>query len=301
MPETKHGLGRVSIITVNFNQTELTCALLESIRRQDYRDVETIVVDNASQDDPRQVFLTRFPEIKYIHSAKNLGFAGGNNLALSEATGEFLFFVNNDAEIEPGCIARLVELLQNTPNAGIVSPLICYHPASAGSAGQPTVIQYAGMPRVNPITGRSRMAGAGEKNQGQYPEPFATGYAHGAAMMVPKSALKAVGPMREDYFLYYEEIDWCERMHQAGYGVWVEPRALVWHKESMTMSTLGNSKTYYMTRNRILFMRWHYGGWRFVLFSIFHTFATVPAQLFRFLRKREWANLAAFLKALFLM
>lgn len=324
--------GLVSIITVNFNQTELTCALLESVRQQDYRDVEVIVVDNASSIDPSLVFQERFPAVKYIRSAQNLGFAGGNNLALPKASGEFLFFVNNDAEITTGCIARLVQLLESTPKAGIVSPLICYHPGVSGqqlttnsqpayanaSAGQPStanpptpmlrrvnrppsaVIQYAGMPRVNPFTGRSNMDGNGQELRGQYPQAFTTGYAHGAAMMIPRKVLAEIGPMQEDYFLYYEEIDWCERIHRAGYSVWVEPRALVWHKESMTMAALGTIKTYYLTRNRILFMQRHYGGWSFLLFSLFLFFVTLPSNLFRYLWKGEWGNIRAFLKGIFL-
>ncbi len=298
--------GLVSIITVNFNQTELTCSLLESVRQQDYRTVEVIVVDNASSENPSRIFQERYPEVKFIHSAKNLGFAGGNNLALPEAVGEYLFFVNNDAEITTGSIARLVQLLESNEKAGIVSPLICYHPSASRQPStvnrQPsTIIQYAGMPRVNPFTGRSNMDGNGQENLGQYPEAFTTGYAHGAAMMIPRRVLAEVGPMREDYFLYYEEVDWCERIHRAGYSVWVEPRALVWHKESMTMAALGTSKIYYMTRNRILFMQRHFGGWRFLLFLLFLTFVTLPSNLFRYFRKGEWGNMRAFLKGLFLM
>lgn len=294
--------GLVSIITVNFNQTELTCALLESIRQQDYRDVEVLVVDNASADNPSQIFQERFPEVKFIRSAQNLGFAGGNNLALPHATGSFLFFVNNDAELTDGCIARLVQHLDSTERAGIVSPMICYHPSTAyrppSTVHRLPLIQYVGMPRVNPFTGRSNMEGNGQEHRGQYPEAFTTGYAHGAAMMMPRNVLDVVGPMREDYFLYYEEVDWCERLHQAGYSVWVEPRAMVWHKESMTMAELGTRKTYYVTRNRILFMRRHFGGWRFVLFTLFLIFVTIPSNLFRYIRKGEWGNMRAFLKGI---
>lgn len=301
----------VSIITVNYNQTELTCALLESIRRQDYLAVETIVVDNASDENPASVLLTRFPNVKFIRSEKNLGFAGGNNLALPEATGDYLFFVNNDAEIADGCIKMLVDFLEKTPKAGIVSPLICYHPDQDetldGEQGNVAValnaknatIQYAGMPRVNPFTSRSNMDGNGEKNTGQYKKPFQTGYAHGAAMMVARPVLEQIGPMSEDYFLYYEEVDWCERMLKANLEVWVEPRALVWHKESMTMESLGAAKTFYLTRNRIHFMKQHYGGWKFGVFTLFLTFVTIPKNLVLYAIKGEWANMKAFLKGVF--
>ena len=69
----------VSIITVNYNQADYTCALLDSIRRQDYRDVEVLLVDNASRDNPAVLIAERYPEVRFIRSERNLGFAGGNN------------------------------------------------------------------------------------------------------------------------------------------------------------------------------------------------------------------------------
>lgn len=304
-------LEMVSIITVNFNQTELSCALLESIRQQEYNDIEIIVVDNASTEDPTALFQQRYPEARVIRNEKNLGFAGANNRACIEAKGDFLFFVNNDAEITPGCIARLRHFLETTPAAGIVSPLICYYPANKGHQllsvnapgpwhqwvnSPPSIIQYAGMPQVNRFTGRSNMDGNGAENQGQYTQAFATGYAHGAGMMIPRRVWETVGPMQEAYFLYYEEIDWCERIRRAGYGVWVEPRALLWHKENSTMQGLGAAKTYYLTRNRIWFMKRYYGGWTFRFFCLFVVFITVPRNIIAYIFTGQWADLRAFLK-----
>jgi GT2 family glycosyltransferase len=287
----------VSIITVNFNQNNHTFALLDSIRKQDYRQVEVLVVDNGSQENPEALIQTRYPEVKFIRSEQNLGFAGGNNLALPHASGEYLFFVNNDAEITEGCMAALIKLLEATPQAGIVSPLICYHPSQSLSAER-LHVQYAGMPRVNPVTGRSKMEGNGDIHTGQYAAPFKTGYAHGAAMMLPKKVLEQIGPMSEAYFLYYEEVDWCERMHRAGLSVWVEPRALVLHKESMTMKELGEQKTFYMSRNRVLFMRRNYQGWHFAVYLLFLTFVTAPKQVLTYLLAGDWKNLRAYVRGI---
>ncbi len=282
----------VSIITVNFNQTEVTCALLESIRRQDYQAVEIIVVDNGSQDDPESLLTTRYPEIRYVRSETNLGFAGGNNLGLQETTGEFLFFVNNDAEITAGCVTRLVDLLRQKPDAGVVSPLICYFPPP----GQKTeIIQYAGMTAVHAITARNRLIGHLETDHGQYNQPLPTAYAHGAAMMVPRKIVDQVGPMSTSFFLYYEELDWCERIRRAGYSVWIEPRARVYHKESLTVKTLGALKTYYLHRNRIYFMRRNYGGWKLALFYVYLLLVVVPKNIVTLIFKAEWDNLRAFI------
>ncbi len=280
----------VSIITVNFNQTEVTCALLESIRRQDYRDVEVIVVDNGSREDPESLLAIRYPEVRYVRSERNLGFAGGNNLALHEARGNYLFFVNNDAELLPGCILRLIDLLRITPTAGMVSPLICYFSATEQ---QSDIIQYAGMSPLHPITARNRLIGHGESDHGQFNQPVATAYAHGAAMMVPRKVLNQVGPMANEFFLYYEELDWCARIRRAGYTIWMEPRARVYHKESLTVQALGALKTYYLNRNRILFMRRNAVAWQLGLFYLYLWLVMVPKNTILLAARGEWPNLRA--------
>lgn len=284
-----------SIITVNYNETEMTCAMLESIRRQGIPDVQLIVVDNASRENPADLFKALFPEVTFIRSEQNLGFAGGNNLALPHAKGEFLFFVNNDAEPTPGCIETLLHFFAENPNAGIVSPLICYYPEEKNA---PALIQYVGMTPVSPFTGRNRTLGAGKTDQGQFDRPARTAYAHGAAMMVPRKVLETAGPMWEGFFLYYEELDWCERILKAGFEVWVEPRARVWHKESHTLDKMGPTKTYYLTRNRLLFMRRNFGGWRRGVFLAFLYGITLPANIIRYALRKDWVNLRAFLRGI---
>ncbi len=281
----------ISIITVNYNQAAVTCALLDSIRRQEYTEVEVIVVDNASRENPEEMLLTNYPEIKYVRSERNLGFAGGNNLALPEATGDYLFFINNDAELTHGCLSQLIDLLKNTSGSGIVSPLICYYPLEGEI--QP-IVQYAGMTPVHPITARNRMIGQGETANGRFQKATPTAYAHGAAMMMPREVLEKVGPMAEEFFLYYEELDWCERIRRAGYSIWVEPRARVYHKESLTVQALGALKTYYLYRNRIYFMRRNYGGGQLALFYAYLIAIVIPKTTLLMALRSEWANLRAF-------
>jgi GT2 family glycosyltransferase len=281
----------VSIITVNYNQVGVTCALLESIRKQAYKNVEVIVVDNASHSDPAIIIEAAFPEVTYLRSETNLGFAGGNNLALSKASGKYLFFVNNDAELTEGCLHHLVAALEQDPAAGMVSPLLCYYP----TAGLPEVIQYAGMTPVHPFTGRNTTIGALAENKGQYHALTETAYCHGAAMMIPRAVLESVGPMYEGFFLYYEELDWCARIRRAGYKCLVEPRAKVFHKESLTVGQMGSAKTYYLTKNRLLFMRRNLPPWRYALFTVFFWLVTVPVHVLRYLRSGQTDNLRAFL------
>ena len=161
------------------------------------------------------------------------------------------------------------------------------------------IVQYAGMTPVSPFTGRNRIIGARTPDLGQFDTAVQTAYAHGAAMLVPVKVLEKVGPMWEGFFLYYEELDWCERIRRAGYEIWVEPRARIWHKESLTLDKMGSTKVFYLNRNRVLFMRRNFDGWRLVVFFIFLLFVTLPKNVLLYLFKGDLKNMHAFLKGAF--
>ncbi|WP_462268118.1 glycosyltransferase family 2 protein [Mucilaginibacter sp.] len=241
---------KVSIITINFNQSYVTEQLLNSVAATNtYADIEIIVVDNASKVNSIPEWQVKYPGIKFIRSEKNLGFAGGNNLGIEAATGEYLFLVNNDTEFTPGLVQTLVNILDSNPKVGAVSPKINYF-------DQPDTLQYAGFTPMNYYTARNYCIGQFEKDKGQYDGPaHATGYAHGAAMMVKREAIDKAGLMAEHFFLYYEEMDWCDHIKRAGYEIWFEPAALIYHKESLSVGKASGLKEYFMNRNRILFIR----------------------------------------------
>jgi Predicted glycosyltransferases len=231
--------------------------------------------------------------VQFFRSEDNLGFAGGNNLALPFATGEYLFFVNNDAQVAPECIGHLVSFLEENITAGVASPLILAPPA--GTAEMPKIL-YAGMTKVSPFTGRNKTIGAGQLDRGQFCKPRPTAYAHGAAMMVPRRVVDEVGAMWASFFLYYEELDWCERIRRAGYGIWLVPQAKIWHEESLTLGKMGTAKTYYLTRNRILFMRRNANSWQMGVFSAFFLLVSLPKNFVQNLLRRSWPQWRAFWK-----
>lgn len=286
----------ISIITVNFNGLALTVELLNSIRRLDYKNVEVFVVDNASQDNPRDFLIGNYPEVNVINSSANLGFAGGNNLAVSEAKGRYLFFINNDAEITNGCLEKLVTIMESNPQIGVISPMLCYYNDSPSQ--KPDLIQYAGATQVHALTARNRIIGEKEIDKGQYKAAQQTAYAHGAAMLVRKEVISDVGMMFEDFFLYYEELDWCERIRKKGYEIWIEPRAKVYHKESVTVGVLSPLKTYYLNRNRIFFMRRQFSRIQVSIFYLFLTLFTLPKNLTMFILRGEYQHAKVFIKAI---
>lgn len=238
----------VSIVTINYEHPEVTCALLESLQHITYPNVEVIVVDNASVKDDPAIISQKYPKVVFIQSKENLGFAGGNNLGIRQSKGEYILLLNNDTEVAPGFIEPLLEKLQSDPQIGAVSPKIRFFYT-------PEIIQYAGIKPYTPITLRQYLIGLGEVDSGQYDNSGETFSIHGAAMMIPLSVIKRVGLMAELYFLYYEEHDWAERIKRAGYKVFFVPESLVLHKESISTGKQSPLKTYYITRNRFLFAR----------------------------------------------
>lgn len=281
----------VSIITINYNQTQISCELLQSIEHIDYPNIEVIVVDNGSSHNPKEIIEKRFPRVKVIVSPDNLGFSGGNNLGIQAAKGEFFFLVNNDTELTPQCVHILVDFLERHSRVGMVCPKIRYfYP--------PQLIQYVGYTTLNPITARNATIGQYEEDKGQYSQPRQTPYAHGAAMMLRREVVEKAGLMPEEFFLYYEELDWSEKIRKAGYEIYVEPQATIFHKESVSTGKASPLKTYYLTRNRILFVRRNAPWWQQFLFFVYVICLMIPKNVITMLWRNERKHLQAFVHAL---
>lgn len=261
----------VSIISINYKQARVTCEMLASLRQVTYPNYEVIVVDNASPEHEVQPIAEQFPEVQLIRSAENLGFAGGNNLGIAVAKGKYLLFLNNDTEVDPGFLEPLVALFEANPKAGIASPKIIFH-------GTDNLIQYAGCGGINPWTGRSVTFGLMEKDEGQHNVSSPTPLIHGAAMMVPMKVIRKVGLMPELYFLYYEELDWCEMIKRGGYESHYVAQGTVYHKESVSVGQGSVMRTYYMYRNRLLYIRRNSSGVRFWSGMLFFLLVAVPKQ-----------------------
>ena len=281
----------VSVITINYNQLQHTLDLLDSLSRTEYQNIEVIVVDNASAQNPSSAIEERYPDTQVIVSKVNLGFAGGNNLGIRAAKGKYFLFLNNDTEIVPETIRPLVQFCEEHIDAGVACPKILYH-----NSGE--TIQYVGSSRINPYTGRNTRRGYGERDQGQHNHWQETELPHGAAMMVPRAVIDRAGYMPEIFFLYYEEVDWSETIKSHGYKVYVVPESRVYHKESISVGKNSTLKTYYMTRNRLLFMRRHTKGLPKLSWILFFMVFSIPKNTLHYLFRREPGHLNAFLRGL---
>lgn len=240
---------QVSFITICYNGFKDTCELIESLQNKIHSvSYEIIVVDNASREDEAVKIRALYPSVTTIRSDKNKGFSGGNNLGIKAARGQYLFLINNDTYIESDGIAYLIERLESCPKIGAASPKIRF-------AFPPQNIQFAGFTPLSPIALRNKGIGFGCPDDGTFDTPRPTPYLHGAAMIIKREVIGKAGMMPEIFFLYYEEIDWSTSMARAGYELWYEPRCTVFHKESQSTGQLSKLRTYYLTRNRLLYAR----------------------------------------------
>jgi GT2 family glycosyltransferase len=232
---------------VNFNQRAVTVECLNSLKQVTYPNLEIFMVDNGSASENR-VSAHEFPDVTFIQSETNLGFAGANNLALKVATGDYFLLLNNDTEVPPEFLDPLVSTFADHPDAGIVSPKIIFYNTDH-------LIQYAGTVAINPLTCRGYTIGYKEKDLGQYDREYQTDLAHGACMLIRKEVVEKIGMLYEKYFLYYEEYDFCEMAKRAGFSIYYNGHSHILHKHSVSVGVFSPLKSYYMSKNRILFAR----------------------------------------------
>jgi GT2 family glycosyltransferase len=273
---------RLSIITINYNGLKDTCELIDTLPLGD-ESIEVIVVDNASAQDEATVIEKRYPQVKVIRSQENLGFAGGNNLGIKVAQGKYLFFLNNDTLLRPQVsdFRPLITRLESSPKIGMVCPKIKF---SWGNQ----LIQFAGYTPLSPVTMRNKAIGCGETDHGQYETSRSTPYAHGAAMMIKREVIEKSGLMPECYFLYYEELDWSMMIRRAGYDIWYEPACTIFHKESQTTGQNSPLRTYYITRNRLLFTQRNQQGMEKYITYLYLIGIVAIRDLLKYTFQRRW-------------
>lgn len=279
----------VSIITINYNGYKDTCELIDSLHLHETEPYEIIIVDNASSANEVEWLREKYPDITIIQSLKNLGFAGGNNLGLAHATGEYILFINNDITLDRPILRKLINRLETSDRVGAVSPKIKYE-------YKPDTIQYAGFMPMHPIRISNRIIGYNEKDNGQYDEAHSTAFVHGACVLTSRKILEEVGPMTEIYFLFYEELDWSFQLQKAGYETWYEPAVYVLHKESMTAKKGTPLRLYYLTRSRILFTRRNYHSIHKILAFVYLLFIAIPKNLLGYCLPFRSKMLKAYIK-----
>ncbi|MBC8618082.1 glycosyltransferase family 2 protein [Parabacteroides faecis] len=282
---------KVSIITVNYNGAPDTCEMIESLKRHESYPYELIVVDNGSANLEGYTLLKdKYPDVIVIRSDQNLGFAGGNNIGIQYATGDYLFFLNNDTIITCPILEILVNRLDSDRKIGCISPKTTFWP-------QRSKLQYAGATPMSYITLRNEFTGYMQEDDGRFDTPQETAFANGAAMMIRTADIQKFGLMAEFYFLYYEELDWCAYMQKAGFCIWYEPGAVVGHKESASVGLQSPLQVYYHTRNRLIFaQRTLSAPFERRCSYLYQTFVALPKRFLTYLCKGKLNLIAPLVK-----
>lgn len=258
-----HKRGLVSVIIVNFNGRGLLSSCLPSVLRQTYQRREVIVVDNGSSDDSVVFLHEQYPNIDIIEVGFNSGFAHANNLGVAAARGEFLFFLNNDTELDPSCLERFVQVMEQAPSSvGSCSGKVL-------SYQQRTVIDNTGH-LVYP-DGLTRGRGRLEIDRGQYDHDPVVPFPSGCAAFYRRAVLDQVGLMDGRFFLYCEDADLGFRALLAGWSCRYVPEAVIYHKYSATAGRYSSIKAFYVERNRIWLLWKVFPGW-LIVFSFWFTF-----------------------------
>jgi len=210
-----------------------------------------LVVDNGSTDGTPDNLRRMFPQFEVLENGANLGFPGGNNAGIRRALAagaDYVILLNNDTIVDRDFTAELVEASRRNPSAGMVNSLIYFY-------DRPNVIWFAGG-AVSTWTGRSRHAGYLQADHGQFSGDRPIGRPCACAMLVTRRFLETVGLMKENLFLYGEEIDWMLRARRSGFPCVLAPRSKVWHKVSASTSgPIRPTFLYYSTRNMLAVLR----------------------------------------------
>ncbi len=206
----------VSLAIVNWNTRELLRACLASLPYDSPAvGIEAVVVDNGSDDGSQEMVRTAFPGAILVENRRNLGFVRATNQALARASGGFLFMLNSDTEVREGCIERLVEVASSDEGIGAVGPRLLNtdgtHQRSFGPF--PRVIH-----RFFPSRFEERYAQAVEERVAASPDGLPrVDWLSGAALLFRRDVLERVGPLDERYFMWYDDLDWCQKLRRAGY------------------------------------------------------------------------------------
>ncbi len=272
---------RVAIIVLNWNNWHETIACLESLRGVTSPLWQAVVVDNGSTDDSVAQIRAWAEQsgwpvvdaagddgcglgpLALVCTEHNLGYTGGNNAGIRHALRagfDFVLLLNNDTTVDPEFLSLLVEFANEHPQAGMIGP-------SVYEMDRPQTIQSAGA-RIQWWDAKFPPLSGGVTEAALDKTPRVVDYISGAAMLVRRGTIEAIGVLDEAFHLYVEEVDWCRRAAGAGHGVWVVPRSRIWHKGAVSVNTMRKpSVEYYRFRNRIFFMRKHARWYHWLVFG----------------------------------
>ena len=262
----------IGIVVLNYRGLDRTLDCLASLREMDLAGhrVTVVAVDNASGDGSAAAIRIQFPEFELIENPRNLGYAAGNNRGVEHLLAfgvDAILVLNNDTRVHPAALGSMISLLGSRPRIGVVG---CVTPV-VREGGVPTRVIGA---RLSWLLGTAKLVTTADRVED-------VDYLSGAAMLVRREAWEAVGGLNEDYFLYWEDADFCLRLKRNGWDLAIALDAEVQHEEGATLGRGSLRQAYYFNREFV----------RFVLSHSPVPFWTLPAgYLLRTLRRLASGN-----------
>ena len=244
---------RVAIVVLNWNGRDDTLRCLSSLALLTYPNYEVVVVDNGSADGSAPSIRSKFPDVTVIETGKNLGYAGGNNIGIARALDcdvDYVLVLNNDTVVAPDFLSELVHSAACLPRGSVIGSAMLFD-------DRPELLWMLGG------TWDHQSASFRDDGANQPLENFADSvrevdYVVGCSLLAPRHVFDRIGLFDEDYFLHYEEIDFCSRARKAGLRCFVATGAKLWHK--VAAASGGDSSPlvkYFRTRNLLLWAKRH--------------------------------------------
>jgi GT2 family glycosyltransferase len=263
----------LSIIIVNWNVKDLLRHCLQSLLEADHfapnLTSEIIVVDSASGDGSPQMVCETFPQVRLIASAENLGYARGNNTGVAAAQGRFLLLLNPDTVVETNALAEMVAYLDHHPEGGALGPQLLWPEGTVQSSRRrfPTLgslfwestLLEQWFPH-NRFQHRYHLADVAPNH------PQTVDWVVGAALLIRRETWAQVGPIDENFFMYFEETDWCRRAMAAGWQIHYLPTAKIIHYEGKSSEQVIAARTLRFQLSKLHYTRKYFGrGWAVAL------------------------------------
>lgn len=258
MPITK-----LSLIILNYNSFFWLKKCLSSLEAHYLKKtkfpIKTIVIDNNSSDQSKQMVKNEFKWVELIELDENKGFSAGNNVALKQAESEYVMLLNSDTELTSHSnLDKLLEFMDNNPEIGVATPKLVLHDDVidwASHRGEPdlwaSLSYYLGLEKLFPNT---KIFTKYHQKHLDLTVSHQIDACSGAAMMLRTSYMKQVGYLDERFFMYAEDLDWCKRFREAGHQVWYFPEITVIHhkyksgiKTQSPLTALQSKRHFYNT------------------------------------------------------
>ncbi len=249
----------VSVVIVSYNTRDVTVECVRSVfEKTTGCTFEVIVVDNASSDGSAEAIAAACPEAIVIANTDNKGFAGANNDGLAIAKGRYLLLLNPDTLVNEGSIRDVLEYCESNPDAGIVG-CRCFN---VDGSQQSTIFRYKRFSEVvinvfvpNKWMRKSRRLGRSRYIGADLDQTLDVEVVAGCYMMVRRECYERVGGMDDRFFMYAEEVDWCYRIHQAGWRIVYFPGASILHYGGLSAAKCESEMNLAMAKSNLLLIQ----------------------------------------------